>query len=190
MVRATKQNSEIVSLKFDNNDSMTIRKVSGNYYFIVKMDDESKKTIEISLHDYDLYKSFDKLYNRFIDYRPFECGAVDKSFKKEDAESDYPLVKDGVITWYSDSERCEKANSIQIEKSNHSYLLTINKKNNNRDKALIKVDTNNSRYSFFYHPIVELFSEVEEMEFDYPQISIEEYLVKSKIKKKKIIDTK
>lgn len=185
MVRATKQNSEIVSLKFDNNDSMTIRKVSGNYYFIVKMDDESKKTIEISLHDYDLYKSFDKLYKRFIDYRPFDCGVVDKSFKQEDAESDYPLVKDGVITWYSDNERFDKANSIQIEKTDYSYLLTINKKKNNRDKALIKVDTNNSRYSFFYHPIVELFNEVEEMEFDYPQISIEEYLVKSKIKKRK-----
>jgi len=184
MVRATKQNSEMISLKFDNNDSITIKNVNGNYYFITKMGNESEKTIEISLHDYDLYKSFDKLYKRTVNYKPFDCGLIDKEFKKEDSNSKYPLVSNGVITWYSDGDKYEEADSFQLTKEKDKYLLTINKKKNDGNKAHIKIDTTYSRYSFFYQPFVELCNELEEMEFEFPQISIEEYLVKSKIKKR------
>lgn len=187
MVRANKRNSDMISLKFDNSNKLVLQRINNDYYFMTKISEEEvEKTFEISIDDYDLYVCMDKLYNRFIEYRPFENGQVDQSLKLEDLDSQYPLVKDGVITWYSDGSRYDAANSFEISKTEDSYIFKMRRNPNNiRSLTPVRIKTYDSRYDFFYQPFIELYRELGTMEFDYPQISIEEYLVKSKIKKRK-----
>lgn len=186
MVRASKKNNDTVALKFENNEKLVIKKREGNFYFITKSSDDEEITFEIPLHDYDLYKSCEGFYTKMVDYKPFGMG-IDEEFKQADSESEFPLVRDGIVTMYSDSEFLEeKADSFELKKAKNKYLLTMKRGHHNySDKIVVKIASAFSRYSFFYQPVADLFDEVEEMEFDYPQISIEEYLAKRKVKKRR-----
>jgi hypothetical protein len=138
---------------------------------------------EITTDDYDLYQMFDKLYNSLINYIAFD-NRVDESFKRYDKNSEYPLVKDNIITWISDEDPDEIASRVSIYKEQNKIILHFfdGIHQNGFVSKAIRFSTSGSRYNYFYIPFMELYNNICEHDFSFHQYSIDEYLLSLKKK--------
>lgn len=143
-------------------------------------------SFDITKENYFMYDCFDRLYDAIIDEMPFKNGF--SSYEKYPLDYlYYPLVKNEVIEWHSDDGMYEEAAILFIEKLIDSYRVTI------KDGELsdIKMPTSSVRFrnhGSIYDPynasFMGLYNELWRHNFEYEQISMDEYIDRIKIKKR------
>lgn len=175
---------------------------NGDLYFMPKinriemLESEEPIVFTITEEDVDLYNVFNNLYNKVINYEPFDHfdDEFDFGFMHDDSDyykeydkyRKYPLVSNGVISWRSDEEIAENASIVNISKVDNNIVLEFIK-NNPEDSIYmtysIRFRNSGSSYDPFNCRFVELYQKLCEIDFDYHQITIEEYLKeKNKVK--------
>lgn len=139
--------------------------------------DMSNRIIEIRKDEnYQLYSIFDNFYNGLENYK-------DKYGYDE-------LFANGFFSWKSDAPANELAvyenfiyNYLNIYKEKDVYKLVL--VNNIKSNVfVIEFDTDRSRYGILVLWVFTLFKQLIEMDIDYHQITIDEYLYQKTLAKK------
>ena len=189
MVKVLKYDNEFghqVKLDFNGDKSLEIM-YGGNLdlYFIPNFYKSKKDHIfEINkLDDPDLYNIFNNLFRKVTEYKAID-NKVDNTFKKQDKLRTHPLVKDEMITWISDDDPEDIASQVTIFKQGDKICLFFQegKHQNGFKTNAIRISTDGSRYGHFFIPFMELYSDILKQDFDYHQITIDEYLLSLKHK--------
>ena len=175
---------------------------NGDLYFSPKVktiemfDKEDPIVFTINEEDVELYNAFNHLYNKIVNYEPFDIEENDFDFGFIDDDSDYyreydryreyPLVSSGIISWRSDEEMVENASVLNISKLNNNIILEF-VKNKPEDSIYmtysIRFRNSGSLYDPFNCRFMELYQTLCQTDFDYHQITIDEYLKeKNKVK--------
>lgn len=175
---------------------------NGDLYFSPKVktiemfDKEDPIVFTINEEDVELYNAFNHLYNKIVNYEPFDIeennfdfGFIDDDsdyYREYDRYREYPLVSSGIISWRSDEEMVENASVLNISKLNNNIILEF-VKNKPEDSIYmtysIRFRNSGSSYDPFNCRFMELYQTLCQTDFDYHQITIDEYLKeKNKVK--------
>lgn len=135
-----------VRLKID--DNITLDVVFGgvgdvywiydNQNFFDAKEDSMYDKLLITKEDLDIYNIFNELYEDLINcriYMPDNCGFIEGWNEKEEKRCNLSnkrikesprydkLVKDGIITWYSDEEYKDIAEIVRISKKDETIVI-------------------------------------------------------------------
>ena len=140
-------------------------------------------SFEITKKDYELYTLFNGLYDEIV--------------KKDSnmsplAEYKQTLLVDekGVIKWLSDDEEEQYADSLSIIKVEDGIRLLFKRpikqsiyEFKNPFGMTVRIRNSGSRYEPFNYKFMHMYNKLQDIDFDYHQMNIEEYLYTKKLKK-------
>lgn len=179
---------------------------NGDLYFYankINFDDEEQiVNFEITKENYELYYLFERLYNQIINSEIYRIVEIQLEFYDEDeleekrknyqewnselkrSSSYTDLVHNGVISWRHDEQIYEEANILNIYKEKEQYRLEFIPKSKELSHYIdIRFRNSGSRYHPFHLPFMELYQSLQEMDLEYHQIHMEEYLYQKKYTK-------
>lgn len=172
-----------IKLIFSNGQTLYILFAGNQDLYIIHRENTSSDSceFEITEDDYELYCIFDKLYTNIVEYKPYD-NKVDNIFKESEKYKQYPLVKNDEIYFYSDDDPEEIASLLKISKNDGiiSLYLKYGTHLEGMKSNGIRIRTNGSRYGLFYIPFMQMYNEINETNFEYHQVTIEEYMKKLK----------
>lgn len=186
MINVNKYNNEFgnqIELVFPNNRKLNIN-FCGNLDLYLSPSynsfDELEVSFDITEDDYDLYQIFNKLYSSIVTYKPYGDDKVDIIFKEYEKYNEYPLVKNNIIYFYSDDDPEDIASLLTISKEEDIIHIKIKKGMHMEGiiSTAIRIRTNGSRYNSFFIPFMNMYKEINETDFSYHQITINEYVKK------------
>ena len=186
MISVNKYKNEFgnqIKLIFPSEQALYILFAGNQDLYIIHRGNTSNNScdFEITKDDYELYCIFDKLYTSVIEYKPYD-NKEDTTFKESERYKQYPLVKNNEIYFYSDDDPEDIATLLKITKKNR--VITLSLKYGMHLEGMksngIRIRTNGSRYGLFYVPFMQMYNEINETNFEYHQVTIEEYMKKLK----------
>lgn len=167
----------------DNNFSITFMG-NGDLYWIYNPDKFNKDsyTFVVDMENHFLYYAFKELFDSI------KNNCINGYYLEEYRSStNVGLYNNGTITWYSDDDEIDKANSLSIKEINNSYVVTFTKNNKNERKDFnnlsIRICNSGSRYSPYNVPFMNMYNKISN--YDY-QIHIEDIIYKKRKFNKKI----
>ncbi len=164
-------------------DSFKIEFINNlDLYWSCQMGDSLCKEILITKENYYVYELFEKLYIAIISNNPY-YNSVDKIFNKKnfDKVNYRRLIKNNVITWYSDSEPINKADIFILSKKEDLFILKFKKRNMLSQDCLVRICNSGSRYRPFNISFMQMYKELVLCKDNSHQIHIEEYMYTKKL---------
>lgn len=158
---------------------------------------ERNGTFEITKENYKLYELFDVLYNSIKNCTVFDisdfdlshCKSFDDVFKIcEEKKNRYKklsnwneLYCDGVVTWKCDDfPHDDNTNMVSIFKEEDKYVLKFEFNEKEHCFKSVRFRNNGSYYDPFNWLFMRMYNDFQEIDFEDPQIHIEEYLYEKK----------
>ena len=165
-------NNDSCSIKVNDDNFIITLMGNGDLYWIYDYDnlDQNEYSFIIDKENTLLYNSFKELYDEI----------ENNSQLKNDLYTSVKLFNEGIITWYSDDYKVDKANSFSIEKIDENYKVTFKRNINNELNDLsIRIFNSGSRYSPYNFCFMRMYNKL--VNYDY-QIDMGEILYRVKTK--------
>ncbi len=164
--------------------------VLGNHT-LLPPDENIEMDFYINKDNYDLYLMFDKAYNRFINSK-YNNSKKNDFLDYSSAHDFYQLVDDdNNINWISDDGPEEVEDRLVISKEDDCYKLKFIRNDKRMDFGFknnhgitIRFRNSGSRYNPFNVIFMELYNNLQTINPEYHQISMEEYLNRKVLIKK------
>ena len=144
---------------------------------------------DITKEDYDIYEIFDTLYNDIINGNVFDEKRLNRNIKDNYVYRDL-VDKDNNITWISDDGPREVEDKLTISKLKDTYRLTFIRNDKDLDvgfkspySIVVRFRNSGSWYDPFNVLFMKLFHKLQELDINYHQYHIEEYMYKRKLKR-------
>ena len=159
-------------IKVNGNNFIITLMGNGDLYWIYNYNnlDQNEYSFIIDKENTLLYNSFKELYDEI----------ENSSQSKNVFYSNVKLFNEGIITWYSDDYKVDKANRFSISKVGDNYKVTFKRNINNELGDLsIRICNSGSRYSPYNFCFMRMYNKL--VNYDY-QMDIDEILYRVKIK--------
>ena len=184
MIKVNKYNNEFgnqIELVFPDKKRLDLIYAGNLDLYIIHNTNTSNNifNFQITEDDYDLYNIFNTLYTSIIEYKPYG-DEIDEVFKYNEKFKQYPLVKNNEINFYSDDDPEEIATLLKITKENDIINLQL-KYGTHMEGVIstgVRIRTSGSRYDSFFIPFMQMYNEINKTDFEYHQITIDEYIKK------------
>lgn len=144
---------------------------------------------DITKEDYEIYELFDTLYNDIINGNIYDEERLNRNIKDNYVYRDL-VDKDNNITWISDDGPREVEDKLTISKLKDTYRLTFIRNDKDLDvgfkspySIVVRFRNSGSWYDPFNVLFMKLFHKLQELDINYHQYHIEEYLYKRKLKR-------
>ena len=145
------------------------------YWSFVPIKNTKENVVYITKENYFLYNLFKNLYDDIVNNNPYTnpcCEDVKLSF----VPTNSPYEKDKII-WESDDFKKENTNVLIIEKIDDKYRIEFIRNDEKCGKVIpIRISNSESRYYPFNNIFISMYKKLDEYNFEYHQIDIEEYL--------------
>ena len=190
---------QVIKKNLDNTDAILINADEGMFYitfagnldlYIGYYGEDIRKTDKhsfiVSKDNYFLYRCFDELYDAIICEMPFKNGFVSLD-KYPLKHLYYPLINNKVIEWHSDDGLYDEAAILFIEKIDGSYRITVKEglvSDINIQTSSVRFRNHGSIYDPYNCAFMGLYNQLCAHNFDYEQITMDEYIDRIKIKKR------
>lgn len=189
---------------------------NGDLYWVLiseKLEDKKKDSFEITKENYEIYQYFDQLYHDIATCNLFEVAdwklefcdteeekrkiqneVQERNLSYQKRENYQKLFPKGTITWHSDEEMYDHANIVRIKKQKEKYIVEFQEQEilpedriyHIPGRKTIRFRNSGSMYDPFNIIFMRMFNNMQELDLNYHQIHIEEYLYhKNKVKTKK-----
>jgi hypothetical protein len=135
--------------------------------------------------DFFLYRCFGEVYDAIRNEKPYQNGKGHYDFVLEQKHLKIQLLKDGVVEWHSEEGDYNESAVLYIEKLAGAYKVTIKEGMINDSKvrtAYIRFRNKFSDYGPYNSVFMELYNKICEHNFEYEQITLDEYTDKTKIR--------
>lgn len=154
------------------------------------LDCDDTKEFTITKENDFIYDAFNELYNAIkfsMPYRNslYETDLKYKKYKTYNWNQEQVLFKNGVIEWHSDDFNYDNASVVSIDKTEKGFKVIFKK---SIDDGLfisffVRFRNSGSSYTPFNIPFMSMYQKLKQYDFDYHQMSIDEYLESAKQKK-------
>ena len=183
----------------DNNKKLVIQFMNNGdlYWVICDTINSNIKLFEITKEDYQIYELFELLYNDIKSkniYNVYEeikkCISKEqilKVYRKYEEHNKYIKEYDDLnstesITWVSDNNYYDIANTVDILKEEDKYILVFRLRDY-QSKNSIRFSNSGSRYRPYNRCFMKHFKNLYNLQINRNQINIEEYMYLKKVKK-------
>lgn len=144
---------------------------------------------DITKEDYSVFEPFDSLYNDIINGNVFDEKRLNRNIKDNYVYRNL-VDKDNNITWISDNGPREVEDRLIISKLEDTYRLTFIRNDKELDcgfkspySIVVRFRNSGSWYDPFNVLFMKLFHKLQELDINYHQYHIEEYIYTRKLKK-------
>ena len=144
---------------------------------------------DITKEEYDIYELFDTLYYDIINGNVYDEERLNRNIKDNYVYRDL-VDKDNNITWISDDGPQEVEDKLIISKLNDTYRLTFIGNDKELDcgfkspySIVVRFRNSGSWYTPFNVLFMKMFHKLQELDINYHQYHIEEYLYTRKLKR-------
>lgn len=169
-----KTNNGNIDIRFQDNYDL--------YWYYIPTKKTSDNTVIITPENLFVYNLFNDLYEAFSINDPYANSIIKDEIKHTYAGTNNPFV-DNKIIWYSDDNALDNANVLTIEKIDEIYKITFERKDNRLGRVIpIRISNSGSRYYPFNTVFMSMYRLLENYNFDYHQIELEEYLYTLELK--------
>ena len=156
---------------------------------LIPYGEETNIEFNISKDNYQLYSLFDRLYNDVIEGEIFTDKDTDYKYNFKDKYFYKLLVNDDkTITWRSDDEPYDTADSVTIKKDEDSYKLIFTRVSSieedyfkNGYSISVRFRNSGSRYEPFNVNFMRMYQGIQSIDPDYHQVEVEEVLYHQKV---------
>lgn len=141
----------------------------------------------ITKENFFIWNLFDKLYNDVANYwdnvrdnslvsQSEEHKSYVDALRRQDECNPQRLFKNGVIEWHHDGNPYDESNILRISRSGDNYVVEMdfNSKDYFMDYGLVRISNSGSRYQPFNGMFMKMFNALQEYDFDYHQVHMEE----------------
>lgn len=155
----------------------------GNYdlyfsYFGKDLRKKEEHTFILDKDNFFLYNCFDEAYRVIESEKPLQNGYTYKYL-------DFPLLKNGIIEWHSDDGYYDSSAILYIEKLDNAYKIVIKEgiiSDIQIRTASVRFRNSGSIYDPYNCVFMNLYNKICEHNFEYEQITLDEYIDKAKIR--------
>lgn len=192
MIEVTKKKNldgtNVIFLKADEGDFVFTFCGNSDLYFGYFGEDYRTKgehSFIVGENDFFLYRCFGEVYDAIRDEKPYKNAKGNSDFVLEQKHLKIQLLKNGVVEWHSEEGDYDEAAVLYIEKLAGAYKVTIKEGMINDSKArtaYIRFRNKFSDYGPYTSVIMELYNKICEHNFEYEQITLDEYTDKAKIR--------
>ena len=148
-------------------------------------EDSQRHSIEIDKNNFFLYKCFNELYDSISNEKPFAEEESSLLYKHD--QFLFPLLINGIIEWHSDDALYDDAAILYVEKLDESYRMTIQEglvSDINMKTKSVRFRNSGSIYEPYNYTFMSLYNKLCNHNFEYEQITIDEYIDRIKIRKR------
>ena len=145
------------------------------YWYFIPTIKSDKNIIYITKENYFLYSLISDLYNHIKNNNPYTypcCEEVKLSFIPTNSP-----FENNKIVWYSDDFKDENQNVLIIENIDDIYKIEFIRNDGELGKVIpIRISNSESKYYPFSNVFMSMYRSLENYNYDYHQIELEEYL--------------
>lgn len=178
----------VVLLKAEEGDFVFTFCGNSDLYFGYFGEDYRKKeehSFVAGENDFFLYRCFGEVYDTIKSEKPYKNSKENSDLVLEQKYLKLRLFKNGIVEWHSEEGHYNESAVLYIEKINDAYKITIKEGVINDSKArtaYIRFRNKFSDYGPYSAVFMELYNKICEHNFEYEQITLDEYTDKAKIR--------
>lgn len=206
--RKNRQYEQLYDYEIKDNNKRFVISYEGtlDLYFsaFLEGDYQSQKIeFEITKENYYLYQVFDTLYSNCLNCNIYKVDELRYELCETNEErkelvneikglndnlrqySEYNMLfENEYLSWKSDDNLYEEADTLNIYKEAERYKLEFIRKNKEMHLGIVcRIRNHGSRYKPFNMPFMDLYNTLQKYDPEYHQVHVEEYLYQKRLEK-------